>query len=71
MKKASSDEEAGRAVPADSAERSSVELAVAPHLPLLHHALLHDPADDAPATLHVSHASYIYLTATPDRQTFV
>ncbi|CAH0587203.1 unnamed protein product [Chrysodeixis includens] len=55
MKKASSDEEAGRAAPAGECEdRSSVELAVAPHLPLLHHALLHDPADDAPATLHAT-----------------
>ncbi|XP_075975723.1 phosphatase 6 regulatory subunit 1-like protein fmt [Anticarsia gemmatalis] len=30
----------------ECSERSSVELAVAPHLPLLHHALLHDPAAD-------------------------
>ncbi|KAJ8716400.1 hypothetical protein PYW07_003027 [Mythimna separata] len=49
MKKASSDEESGRGGYASSGEceeRSSVELAVAPHLPLLHHALLHDPASE-------------------------
>ncbi|KAJ8723576.1 hypothetical protein PYW08_003488 [Mythimna loreyi] len=51
MKKASSDEESGRGGYASSGEceeRSSVELAVAPHLPLLHHALLHDPASEPP-----------------------
>lgn len=53
MKKAASDEEAGRAAPpADCEERSSVELAVAPHLPLLHHALLRDPAAAHVRPLH-------------------
>ena len=55
--KASSDEECNRGgYPSanECEERSSVELAVAPHLPLLHHALLHDPANDASPVQHVS-----------------
>ena len=68
MTKASLDEEAagrgggGSGYPSanECEERSSVELAVAPHLPLLHHALLHDPASETPA----NHVSYTPTAAT-------
>lgn len=36
----------GAEADAGEGDRSAVELAVAPHLPLLHQALLHDPAQD-------------------------